>query len=122
MVVTRGEAQRATCIFTYLMTCSKVRASAASGLVDHTTLQRLVKWLHDQHILAHSPDAGRHVKYTNNMMKATNKLMLDATEPMDSTELLQQAIGAAGLQGAVDKGNFCRHLRSWLKQEPAHWC
>jgi hypothetical protein len=116
MVVTRGEGQRAIYLSTYLKTGSKVRAAAASGLKDHRTLQKLIKRLDDTHTLAHSPGAGRPIKYTASMMKATYKLLLDATEPMDSTELFQQAISAAGLQGPVNKGNFYRHLRSWLKQ------
>ena len=116
MVVTRGEAQRAIYISTYLKTGSKVRAAAASGLKDHRTLQNLIKRLDTKHTLSHRPGAGRPVKYTDSMMKATYKMLLDATEPMSSTDLFQQAVSAAGLQGPVNKGNFYRHLRSWLKR------
>jgi len=115
MVATRGEAKRAIYLSTYLKTHSKVRAAAASGLRDHRTYEKLIERLDTQRSLAHSPGAGRPVKYTDSMLQAAYELLLAATEPMSSTEFFEQAVSAAGLQGPVDQDNFYSHLRRWLK-------
>ena len=115
MVATRGEAKRAIYVSTYMKTHSKVKAAAASGLRDHRTYERLIDRLDTKGTLAHSPGAGRPVKYDDTMLQASYELLLAATDPMSSTEFFEQAVSAAGLQGPVDQANFYSHLRRWLK-------
>ena len=115
MVATPGEAKRAIYVSTYMKTHSKVKAAAASGLRDHRTYERLIDRLDTKGTLAHSPGAGRPVKYDDTMLQASYELLLAATDPMSSTEFFEQAVSAAGLQGHVDQANFYSHLRRWLK-------
>ncbi len=91
MVATRGEAKRAIYLSTYLKTHSKVRAAAASGLRDRRTYEKLIQRLDTKGTLAHSPGAGRPVKYTDSMLQAAYELQLAATEPVSSTECSRTA-------------------------------